>query len=71
MYGITYRTQAWILIWETNLNEIIFSDRAIKTQEAYFQTVFLSWKLTKLFGCSILLVSTYEVAILFNSVFFP
>lgn len=33
VYGIT---QTWILIWETELNEIIFSDRAIKTQGAYF-----------------------------------
>lgn len=52
-------------------NELILSDRAIRTQEAYFQTTFLSWKLIPLFGYSILLVSTYEVSILFNSAFFP
>lgn len=52
-------------------NKLILSDRAIRTQEAYFQTAFLSWKLIQLFGYSILLVSTYEVSILFNSAFFP
>lgn len=52
-------------------NELILSDRAIRTQEEYFQTAFLSWKLIQLFGYSILLVSTYEVSILFNSAFFP